>query len=250
MSQKTEKMLLNKISPDKKITVEEIGSSRKIDSELEKLCQDEWTRLKVEADKQNKLLWNSEVYRLELVEENKKTITIKVSTIPFSIRLAMNSFSAEIKKLGPDYASLGMFTSCFIQTSDNKYIFIEKSNKFYTKKKIAFIGGILNKDISVPAKPLNLKTEVLKEIKEEIGVEKKCVNKIDLLTIYTTENLNVCLLFNVSLDLKFNEVKEVFQKNNDGEAKGLLEINQKDLKAFCLTLEAKDQVKFKYMNVL
>ena len=117
------------------ISIKERISSRRIDEILEVSCRKSWQANLNEAARAGKQLWDSDIYRFESVSLNQGLLNLVFSTVPFSIRLGMNSHVDQVKKLGVEYASRGIFSSCFIQTADGQLIFIEKSDKYFTKKR-------------------------------------------------------------------------------------------------------------------
>lgn len=233
------------------VTIYEQVSSRQIDFELEELCRTRWENILLEANEKGKMVWDSEVYRFEKAELNNNTLHLTVSTIPFSIRLAMNSFTTRVGKLGVEYAPLGMFTSCFVRTSDEKYLFIERSAKFFPDRKIAFIGGVLSKTEAVLTSKADLFAEAKKELSEEIYVEPDLVESIILRSGYITKSFNCCLIFDIRLRTSFGEVRKNFDKNaNEGEAANVIGVTRDQLPEFVSALPKKEAVKFEIMGLL
>ncbi len=232
------------------VSVQEKKSSRKIDETLEICCQKSWNAMFSKAKRTGKRLWDSYIYRFESVNSDKDHLNLIVSTIPFSIRLGMNANTNKIKELGDEYASKGIFSSCIIQTSDNQYVFIEKSNKYFTQKRRAFVGGVLSKSEKVLKNGQDLFDEVKKEIKEEIGITIYNNKTIWLRTGYLTENFNVCLLFEALVPQSFMEIKKTFAKYSEGEAKNIVGISRDTLPSAISLFESKDIVKLKILKLL
>ncbi len=232
------------------ILIKEMSSSRKIDDSLEHLCTETWQKTVEEASLKGQKLWDSEVYRFQGVsEENGKTV-LTVGTIPFSIRFAMNKHTALVRQLGEAYYPLGMYTSCLVKTKDDKYIFIEKSNKFYTDKKYAFVGGILSKSERIISSGADLFASAKIEIVEELGLSQSHIADTVLSAGYKTENCNFCLLFNITITCTFDEVQEYFAQETDGEAKNIIGITQSELPVFAKNLEDKDKIRLKVLDFL
>ena len=232
------------------VTIGEISSSRLLDNNLEKLCESKWGEMLASAEAQGKKLWDSEVYRFESASVRNTLLSLKVSVISFSVRLAMNSYTMLIKSLGIKYAPLGMYTSCFMETSDGVFLFIEKSNKYFTTKRISFVGGVLSKTEKKLLVGDDLFNEVLKEIKEEIGIDSIDIKEHILRCGYITENYNICLLFEVTLNKSFEEVGRNFKDKTDDEATRLIGVKKSELATFMETLEKKDAVKFKILDLV
>lgn len=234
---------------EKNFTITEVKPGRAIDSQLEKLSLDEWEKIKTEATKNNALVWDSEIYRLEATNLIDEMMQLKVSTIPFSTRLGMNKYPTMVKQLGMLYAPLGLYTSCFIKTTDDYYIFIEKSAKYYTTRKLSFVGGILSKTEKSLHSGADLFNAVRDEIKEEVGVPKKDLEKLTCLAGYVTDNTNYCLVFFAKVTKSFAEVSLGFNKKHDGEAVKIIGVKQKDLPRFAVKLPIKDLPKIKILNL-
>ncbi len=234
----------------KSIVIKEVVSSRIIDSNLEKKCKDKWKTMIIDAKQKGKKLWDSDVYRFESGEIKNGILYLKVSTVPFSIRFPMNFYTEQLENLGANYGSMGMFTSCFVKTLDNKFIFIEKSGKYYSNKKVSFVGGVLSKTEKILLNGKDLFNEVLKEVREEIGISGVDIDKKIFRCIYITNDKNVCLIFDIFLNKAFNELKNKFSIKNDGEAKELIGITEFEFKNFIKKIDKKDAVKFSVMNFI
>lgn len=232
------------------VFIKEVDSTRMIDATLEEKCKRAWDTMLIEAAQAKRKLWDSDIYRFESADKNGKKLNLSLSTIPFSIRLGMNMHTNEIKRLGTAYASQGIFTSCFVQTTDNVYIFLEKSEHYFTPKKISFIGGVVSKSERTLINGRDLFEEVGKEIKEEIGVYIRNIDHIHLKTGYRTENFNVCFLFEVLVPFTFSEVQEIFSKDHGDEAKNIIGFSRDTLASRISLFEPKDAVKFKILDLV
>ena len=232
-----------------KVNIKEIASRRRVGNELEKISKNKWKQLVIKAKSDGKKLWESEVYRFETVKFSGGNLNFTVSTIPFSVRLGMNSFTDRVKKLGLDFASLGLFSSCFVLTKDKKYLFIEKSDKYYTNRKYSFIGGVISKSERVLKNGQDLFGVVAKEIVEESTISPSKIRNLRLRDGYITENYNFCLLFEAELKVTFKELKESFSKKKIDEALNIIGIGRKELPDFIKKLPDKDLPKFEILNL-
>ena len=205
-------------SPEK-IIWDEVASSRKIDDNLEKACKRYWKEMQDSAKKENKKLWDSDVYRLEKVDFTGNNLCFEVSTIPFSFRLAANKFTDTITNLGSEHGAFGMYSSCFVISKDNYLVFIEKSDNLFTTRKVSFVGGIFIKSEKEIIDGHDLFNAVIREIKEETGVDNKNVTNLALKAGYVSENYNVCLIFEAKIDISFNEIVRRFKPENYEETK-------------------------------
>ncbi len=227
------------------VTIKEISSTRLIDPVLEKLCRKRWREILNDAKNQRKKIWDSDVYRFESAIWKDNILQLNVSTIPFSIRLSMNNFTDTVNMLGMKYAPLGMYTSCFVVTADGQYLFIEKSNSYYSNRKMAFIGGILSKTESILQNGSDLFNEAIREIQEELDLYSIGVQTNILKAGYITENYNVCLLFEVKLNISLKDIQKNFKASCEKETANIVDVARADLSQFALMLPERDMPKFK-----
>lgn len=230
------------------VIIREVKSGRKIDKDLEKLAAGKWQEIVEKAHLENKKVWDSEIYRLEKVISNGAT-TLWVSTIKYSTRVAMREFTELIKKLGLKYAPMGMYSSCFVKTSDDKYLFIEKSDKYFTTRKYSFIGGVISKSEKIIKDDKDLFESVKREINEEIKVPSKNISSLILKAGYVTETFNFCLVFEAKLKVTVEELKEIFYKKKIDEAVNIIGIERDQLPDFIAMLPENDRPKFKVIGL-
>ncbi len=241
-------VIFNANLTDNQVTVTEISSSRKINPQLEGACAKRWQETVTKAHLEKKLLWNDTVYRFERANMTNKGLHLKVSTIPFSIRLAMNDYTKQIIALGQDYAPMGMYISSFIVSSDQYYIFIEKSDKYYTTRTLCFVGGVLSKRPRGLKSGKDLFAETKREITEETGIRPTLIKDPILKGGYVNETLNFCLVFSVKTTLSLKQIKTTFGNRSDGEAKRLIGIRKTKLTEFMKLLPKKDHPKFQFVS--
>lgn len=232
------------------VSVSETTSSRVIDQNLESVAKETWQKMLREAFATSRKLWDSEIYRLEATEISEQGLSLSFSTIPFSIRLALNKHTEQIKHLGDTYAPKGLYTSCLVTTLDNRHVFIEKSDKYFTSKKYAWVGGVLSKTEKEILSGEDLFGVTKTEVKEELGISEEDVTSIKLLSGFLSENWNVCLLFMVHLNLTALELQERFAKNSDGEAVNLFFTEKDNLQKTIDIFDEKDRVKFAVLGLL
>jgi len=238
------KILWNKQYSSEQVFLSEISSTRLIDETLEEKCHSQWEQLVTKAKAEGKHIWDSEVYRFESIDAKENLLDFKVSTIPFSIRRSMNSFVPEIEQLGFDYAARGMYTSCFIVTSDSKYVFIEDGGKYLDRRPIMFVGGVLSKSEKIIKDGTDLFNEAQKECIEETGCNQENIKSVYLNAGYITDSYSVCLLFTINLTCTFHELSQQFVLHNDGEAKNLIAVNESEIAPFGKSLHTKEHIKF------
>lgn len=226
------------------VTIHEIPSSRKIDQQLEEECIHQWELKKQEAEATGKLLWDSETYRFESFKSNKDHVQLVVSTIPFSIRKGMSEYKERITELGGGYSPQGMYTSSFVVTKDEKYVFIEDAGKYLDRRPVMFIGGVLSKTEKELKTGVDIFSEAEKECIEEAGCQQSDIASIVLNGGFMNISTNVGLVFTVSLNINFAELLERFKGGNDGEAKGLIAVQKDQIAEFGRSMDEKEIPKF------
>lgn len=250
MLRKKYDILIENISNPLNINIQEINSTRVIDPALELTCSNLWQEMLLDAKKKKKELWNSEIYRFESVIIKDGIINLKISTIPFSIVLPINKKIRADKDFDTKLAPLSMFTSCFVRTIDNKYIFLKKSDKYYSTKKISFIGGTLSKTEKIIATGYDLFNEAKKEIKEEIGLNDSDIANLVLKGGYVTENFGFCMLFEAVLSCDFNTAKNKFKLNSDGEGLDIIGVDDEELNRYTdISLDEFDVTKIEILKL-
>jgi hypothetical protein len=232
------------------VFVNEVRSTRLINEELENLSIASWNDMLRASSEAGKKIWDSDVYRLESFEMSTERLSIYLATIPFSVRLGMNKHTEMVKQLGLEYSPKGMFSSCLVKTSDNYFVFIEKSDVYFTQKRFAWVGGIISKSESIIRDGKDLFTNTKREVLEELGIESKHILEIFLKTGYLTENHNVCLLFSVQVSLTKNELLDKFNKYSDDEACNLVFFSIENNEDFLKVFESKDVIKFALLKVI
>lgn len=235
-------------SPETVIT-DEINSTRVIDNDFERMLISSWENTLKVAKEKNQKIWDSIIYRFESSEISLQKLYLYLSIIPFSIRLEINKHTEKIKQLGQQYSPKGMFSSCFVKTSDGHMVFVEKSNVYVTQKKYALVGGVFSKSELIINSGNDLFESVRREVVEELGVDKEHIIENILKMGYLTENWNVCFLFSVQLSLTKKELLERFKKYSDDEVKDLIFFTNENIKDSLNLFEPKDKIKFALLKV-
>lgn len=224
------------------VIIKEKLSTRKVDPTLEDLCQKEWHNKLEEARSKDKIIWESETYRFESCELNSGSLVLSMSTVPFSIRKTMKTFRELLSQKGSEYSPLGIYSSCMVLTSDNKYIFVEDSGKYLDRKPISYIGGVLSKSEKNVQNGADLFGEAIKECCEETGCSPENIENIVLNAGLTNRGFSVCLLFSIKLNIDFATLCEFFKHNSDGEVNRLIGVNKNDLPTFLSELDEDDRL--------
>lgn len=232
------------------ILISNITSTRMIDKKIEQAALDAWEYKVQQAKLNDRRIWDSIIFRYEGFKLKNKKLLISVSEIPFSIRLGMNQCTEDIKALGNEYAPLGMFNSCFVETSDSKLVFIEKSKKFFTEKINSFVGGVYSKSESVINSGEDLFSTTIQELIEELGIGVNQIQENNLITVYKTENWNVCFIFFITLKISSDELREIFFEKSDEEASNIIFFSKNEINKSKNYFDEKDKTKFAFLKNL
>ncbi len=213
-------------------------SSRKIDLVIEEKARQIWKDKVQMAKESGKKIWDQPVYRLDGFEANDEKCVLEFSTIPFSIRTCIKDFTEELINKGEEYFPMATYSSIFIETSDGKFVFGEKSDKFVANRKYSFIGGVFNRSSSdiVP----DLFASASKEVIEELGVDASDIGTVRLLGALRTGSCNVALAFYCKLKLTEDEIMENFKVRKDLEMESLFFGRREDMRDIVVTKIGKE----------
>ncbi len=227
---------------------EEGISGRRIDSSLENKAKEEWEKIVKDADASGKKVWDGEVFRFENSEVVGGRLNIRVSTIPFSVRKAMNSLTNQIRQLGTEYAPMGMYSSIFVKTKDDKYVFMRNGDGYATDRRVSFVGGIISKSEGNIKQGRDLFRKVLTELKEEIGIAAKAILEEQLVAGYVNERLNFCLIFHIRLNKSWDEVKKHFKPTE--EVKDIFALSEEEMKDYRQIFPRSDWAKLEIRELM
>lgn len=219
-------------------------SQRKIDPLIEKLAKQIWQGNLKAAQKLGKKMWDQPVYRLGNFVIDRDVCRLTFSVIPFSIRIGLMDFSDKLAKKGKDYFPMATYSSIFIETADGKFIYGVKSDKFVTNRRFSYIGGVFNRAESDGFTPPLFESAV-DEVREELGVLTKDIEKFKLIGAFRSRTGNVGLIFYCKLKHSVSSAQKVFAKKHDLELKNLAIVEKSDLKDFCVNKIGKEVEMFK-----
>lgn len=228
-------LLKGPISPKDIIIRQVKTSNRKIDIEVEKKTQSIWEETLKESKEKGWNIYNGESYRLEQIGKNGNNIELKVSKLKFKTRNSLTRQSISLHKLGEDYYCKGLAIGWFLRTSDNKYIFGQRSGSSLTVTRIDFIGGILE-DVNLRSGK-DIIHKGLQEIKEEAGISKQNLKDISIATFVISPSTNIIVLASALVNLDSIECKSIFEKERlEDEMSNLVFVDKDKLRQFLLNL--------------
>lgn len=211
-------------------------SNRKIDPSLEAKIKTTWTQLYKEAKKNNKVIYDGLNYRLESYEIDGENLHLTLSTFPFSIRKPLSDHRDDLEVLGPDYYANGLSIGGFIQTTDNKFVFGNKSGNTLSRNAIDFIGGTLE-GIEIKTSD-DLVKKNKDEILEEIGITDNEIESIQIISMVLTPGTNIIIVTHTKLNISSEQLQTNFNQSSekDGEMSGIEIVERENLENFLKSL--------------
>jgi hypothetical protein len=188
---------------------------RKIDIDIDRKIKETWVKYKDDKTKSGGMIWDANTYRLNFLKQTGNKIQLFVGEIPFSVRIGSREHLEELFRLGQDFFPNGLFLTSFIQTSDGNYLMGHMSGKTTSLSRTGLIGGVLSKDEKEIKTPEDIFEGMLKEIKEEINIQREDVTDIYLRSVIQTEKMQACLLFSIKTSLNDQNIRDNFTSNEE-----------------------------------
>lgn len=235
------------IDPKELIITFSEESNRFIDPELEAEAKAEWERILQKAHADGLKPWDGIYYRLENIDEVRNgSRKIKLSTVRYSQIRAFQRLKVS-EKYTPEFFTYHISTVGPVITKDGFYVFGFRE-KTLNANQTTFIGGGLQPDEIKVEKGEDIETNMFKEIKEELGIDKKYIKTSKLIKIINViERMNAFLIFEIELELTKEEVEMYYDKLEDKEHESLLFIHKDELKKFSGTLPEWMQVSMSHL---
>lgn len=228
-------LLKGPIFPEDILVKQVKTSNRKINAEVEKNIQAIWEETIKESKRKGWNIYNGESYRLEEISKDKSNVELKVSRLKFKTRNSLTRQSASLHKLGEDYFCKGLAIGWFLRTSDNKYIFGQRSGNSLTETRTDFIGGILE-DVDLKSGK-DIIHKGLQEVKEESGISEQNLKGINIATFVISPSTNIIILASALVNLDSTECKSIFEKDRlENEMRKLVFVDEENLGQFLLDL--------------
>ena len=204
-------------------------SPREIDPQIERKAKHLWNEKVQEASAKGQKIWDAKVYRLDHFEAGEKC-KLNFSTIPFSIRMGLQTCTSELASLGESFLPKATYTSVFIETDDNVFVFGSKSDKYNTTRTFTYIGGVFNHVENVET---NLFESVESEILEELGISQSEIKTLLLIGAFQSKTANVGFIFYCKLSISFETLQRICDKREDFELKTIHFVQRDDIRDFC-----------------
>jgi len=206
-----------------------LNSSRKVDPSIEQEALDNWYKNLQTYKENNQKIWDGTTYRLNTLKIYENSLDLELSTVKFS---TINGYRDIFKKydLNTEYYIDHISVGALIKTSDNKYLFGERSGKTAARSPIDLIGGGASKDELEITSGEDFETLLLKEIEEETNLDLNHIKKSEIIGIVRSQSTNVIIIFEVILNISSQNVLRLFKQRGDDEMKSLVFVEQANLK--------------------
>ncbi len=211
------KILLAKEIEPEKITIElinETQSNRVTNSQIESLLEDNWNKKLNEAKRKDITLYDGTSFRLEKFSIDNESLKIVVSPIKFSVRSTLKKLP-DLAKLGEAYFSHGLSVGGIVQTLDDQYLFITKSNKSASDTKTDIIGGVLEK--LEPLSGIGIVNMNYQELNEEANIDKSMVQNTKVIGLVRSYTTDIIIVTFTKLNVTAEQVRQLFRTNHDSE---------------------------------
>jgi 8-oxo-dGTP pyrophosphatase MutT (NUDIX family) len=201
---------------NKNLKVVNTNHHYKLSDSLRRKSEDFWQDYLARARKDGIKIWEGIVYRVEKLEKTGETYKIFLGTLGHRDTICTGFLAEDLEKMPFEERPNGMYVSCFLKTSDGKFIFGSKKRDGIYKYKI--IGGVLNQDETEVKDADGFVEHFLKEFEEETGLSRKYVERVSGAGMFlmTTMRINVCLRGDLSIT--FDEFLKKAKPNYEHES--------------------------------
>ena len=209
-------------------------SKRQTTGDIEEIIAEAWLEIETKAKNENQMLWNGEGLRLDNLKQENDKLILYTSPSDFKTHTCLGRNINKIEKLGMAYFSAGLIIGGFVETSDNYFIFIDRSTKSISRSRIDFIGGIMDKVNA--GNGLDLLSHSYQEIEEEINITQSQIESNTILGLVLCNSGNVIIVTSTKLKIKYEEVMEYFSHKHDEEVQDLVKVEKENLANFVSNL--------------
>lgn len=175
-------------------------------------------------------LWNGKIYRLAKYKITRDKITLYLGILDFKVHWATPFLKEFFLDLPFFSRPNGLFTSCYLETSDGQFIFSQKSQSSILAYELNLIGGSLNSDEFIIHQPEDLWLSCMKEITEETKLKKDYIKLDSGVGIYLTDNLRIGIFWKASLFLDSKEILSQIKVNE--EHRQLIFLSKEEFRRF------------------
>lgn len=195
-----------------------------------------WKEFVQERQQAGVKCWDAELYRLERLVPDGRTISLELGSIRV-MHVLIGAPLVRQRNLGEEYWPKNLFTCGLLRTIEGSYIFAKLSGKTVGNRSIDLVGGALSRDEIQLRSGLDLETALYREFKEELNLGKELITRSEFIGAIRTGALSVGLIFRCYLNCSVDDLQRRFKECNDGEISELIIVEENRLLEF---LHSKD----------
>ncbi|MCA9382487.1 hypothetical protein KC660_03715 [Candidatus Dojkabacteria bacterium] len=211
-------------------------SNRKIDPDLEAKIEEIWKERFAKAKAEGKLVWDSELYRLNDYKYENGKLTLSLGTMSFG---TSNTYKQTdfIDNYSEDYYPKTIYITTFIETADRMYVFGKPSGKTMVIGDYDIVGGGLNKSEKEINNGHDMFEVLGKELVEEMNIGKSDIDNQTFLGLILSDTGSVAVCLYTKLSVSSKELIAKFQKRQaKNEFTDLKFISEYELSEFVIRL--------------
>lgn len=160
-----------------------------------------WQQALARARQHHTILFDSKVWSLDSVTVDEASVVLQVGVVLYRVRMIAKRHPHIMAKLGPQKA---LFTHIFLQSNDDRYVFLRRSKHYESDGNVAFIGGSFTAGQGVVE-------HIAEEVSEEIGICYEQLASPSLLGIYENEFGNCGVVVYARLNMASQELHDYFE---------------------------------------
>lgn len=191
-----------------------------------------WNDVIEDSNKAGIEVWDGLYYRLENIDELiNGAMQLQLSTVPYSTVRSLIKLKQSHNTLDSSYFSYHINTGALISTSDDLFVFGQKTRLSGTQF-IDLIGGGLQKDELTVKQVADIKNNILKEAFEEANISSSMIDWVNLNSFVLTNTMSVIILFNIKLNVDKSQLLKAFESRVENELSGLEFFDKLDVGEF------------------
>lgn len=215
--------------PDDIIVTFSEQSNRLTNNTIDRQVDELWEQVRTAAEAKGKRIWNGITYRTNSVTQlSDGRVSVEFAPLDYKTRECVIQIPGYYE-LPETYWRKGAYTSSFVKTADNYYVFGELSGRSLNQNRVDVLGGIIDEELHVRSGN-DLFTSLYKEIEEESAIPAQSIKTSFLNSIFLNHNTNVGFHFSVQLFDSKDVVEQRFRAQAaDEDVKGLVFIPEQEV---------------------
>lgn len=211
-------------------------SNRSIDPWLDSIIEKEWKAKYAQAKKDGKLIWDSDLYRLNGYYLKDGKLVLDLGTMRFGISQTMKQ-TDYIDNYSEAYYPKTIYIAATIETQDHKFVFGKLSGKTAVTGDYDILGGGLNKSEGVINNGNDILNVLLRELDEEMNIAKYNVETMSFLGLILSNTGSVAIAVQIKLNIDSKTLQSQFiDRSAKDEFVELKFVGKREFKSFMMKL--------------